>query len=193
LWDVATETGEIATAVIVPSTKTEHFSHVAKQLAKREGFSPKALYSDTWPNKDDFWKELMPGIDGRLGPFHFEKRIISTLCKKHVDCSDAITDLLHALYEYKPGDLERLITALQKGLLLSSTGKCYSTEEIAELRRSKLFRDRYGKYLRKRLREPNTLILMLDDWFCTYKVTSSEPNSRPARGRLDPFCDKVLF
>ena len=29
LWDVATETGEIASAVLVPSTKTTHFAHAA--------------------------------------------------------------------------------------------------------------------------------------------------------------------
>jgi hypothetical protein len=54
VWDVATSTGEIASAVLVPSTKTIHFAHAAQQMAKREGFSPTALYSDTWPNKKEF-------------------------------------------------------------------------------------------------------------------------------------------
>jgi len=35
LWDVATETREIACAVLVPSTKTSDFSHTAKQLSLR--------------------------------------------------------------------------------------------------------------------------------------------------------------
>jgi len=43
LWDVATETGEIAAAVLVPSTKTIHFSHVAKQLSSRINFLPSAM------------------------------------------------------------------------------------------------------------------------------------------------------
>jgi len=33
LWDVATETGKLATAVLVPSTKTTHLSHAAIQLS----------------------------------------------------------------------------------------------------------------------------------------------------------------
>ena len=32
IWDVATATGEIASAALVPSTKTEHFAHAAQQL-----------------------------------------------------------------------------------------------------------------------------------------------------------------
>ena len=32
-WGVATETGEIASAVLVKNTKTENFAHVAEQLA----------------------------------------------------------------------------------------------------------------------------------------------------------------
>ena len=79
-WDVGTETGEIASVVLVPSTSTLHFAHAAGQLVKkREHFRPKAMYSDTWPNKDDFWDRLLPGMEGRLGLFHFQKRIISTL------------------------------------------------------------------------------------------------------------------
>jgi hypothetical protein len=179
-WDVATSTGEIACAVLVPTTKTIHLSHAAMQLAKRDGFSPKALYSDTWPNKKEYWESLFPGIEGRLGLFHYEKRIISTLRKKHIDYMDALTDLLSALYVYCPQDYERLLTALKEGTL-SQSGKKYTSEEVAALRGTKLFRDRYAKFLRKEMREHQTMVQMLDDWFCKYKVTSSD-NSRPGRG-----------
>jgi hypothetical protein len=84
-WDVATSTGEIASAVLVPTTKTIHLSHAAIQLSKRKAFNPKAIYSDTWPNKSDYWESLFSGIEGRLGLFHFEKRIVGALRKKHVD------------------------------------------------------------------------------------------------------------
>jgi hypothetical protein len=33
IWDVATGTGEIAAAVLVPTTKTIHYAHAAIQLA----------------------------------------------------------------------------------------------------------------------------------------------------------------
>ena len=67
VWDAATETGEIvACAVLVPTTKTIHFSHAAIQLARRPNFNPAVMYSDTWPNKDKFWEELFPGLEGRL-------------------------------------------------------------------------------------------------------------------------------
>jgi len=75
-WTVGTGTGEIAAVALVPSTKTEDFAHAAKQLLDRPTFKPFVMYSDTWPSKNTFWSILCPGIEGRLGLFHFEKRII---------------------------------------------------------------------------------------------------------------------
>jgi hypothetical protein len=190
-WDAATSTGEIACAVLVPTTKTIHLSHAAMQLARREGFSPRAMYSDTWPNKKEYWEAVFPNIEGRLGLFHFEKRIISTLRRKHIDYMDALTDLLSALYVYSSEYYEKLLTALKEGTL-SPSGKKYSSQEIADLKGTKLFWDRYSKYLRKDIREPQTMIQMLDDWFCKYKVNSSDP-SHPGRGRLDPIRGVSLF
>ena len=58
LWDVATETGEIACAVLVPSTTTSDFTHAATQLSRRESFNPKAVCSDAWPCKSVFLDAL---------------------------------------------------------------------------------------------------------------------------------------
>jgi len=192
IWDAATSTGEIASIVCVPTTKTIHFSHAARQLMERPRFSPQAMYSDTWPNKKEYWEDLIPNVKGRLGLFHFQKRILRTLRKKHVDFHDAVGDLLMALYEYEAKDYENVLSALKNGTL-SPTGKQYTTEEISDLQLTKYFRVRYGKYLRKQLREPHTMIQRLDDWFCKYKVTASDPDIRPARGRLDPYHNIPLF
>ena len=149
------------------------------------------MYSDTWPSKNTFWSILCPGIEGRLGLFHFEKRIISTLRKKHVDSYDAITDLLSSLYTYHAPDYEHLLNALKEGKM-SSTGHRYSSSEIADLKSSRLFCDRYSKYLWKKLHPAQTIVQNLDDWFCKYRVTAS-PNKRPAHGRLDPVRMVSLF
>jgi len=85
LWDCANENGEIASAVLVPTTKTIHFAHAAQSLTRRTGFNPKATHSDTWPAKSDFWALLFDGILGRLGLFHCTQRIARTLKKNHVD------------------------------------------------------------------------------------------------------------
>jgi len=192
MWDVATSTGEIAAIVCVPTTKTIHLSHAARLLLQHPQFTPDAMYSDTWPNKSEYWESLIPNVKGRLGLFHFEKHILGTLRKKHVDFHDAVGDLLKALYECEAKDYENVLSALKDGTL-SPTGKKYTTEEISDLQLTKCFRVRYGKYLRKKLREPNTMIQRLDDWFCKYKVTSSDPDTRPARGRLDPYHNIPLF
>ena len=189
LWDVATETGEIATAVLVPSTKTIHFAHAARQLAGRECFNPKVMYSDTYPNKSDFWPLLFDNIEGRLGLFHYIQRITRTLQKKHVDYFEAITLLLDAVYSYHSEDFEGVISALKKGHL---GRKPHSDQDIAELRGTRYFRQRYGKYIRKIIRPAHTMVQLLDDWFVRFKVTASE-GSRPARGRLDPRMQMPLF
>ena len=41
--------------------------------------------------------------------------------------------------------------------------------------------------------ETETIKQNLDDWFCKYKVTSSDPANKPARGRLDPVRMIPLF
>ena len=129
-------------------------------------------------------------VEGRLGLFHFDQRIIRTLRRKHVDYSQAVTDLLASLYHYYAPDYEKLLTALKEGKF---TKKKYSSEEIAELKAGKLFRERYAKYIRKIINEPQTIAQNLDDWFCKYKVTSSDPINKPAGGRLDPIKQTPLF
>ena len=176
VWDAAIDTGEIATAVCVPTTQTIHFSHAAKALKKRPGFDPSATYSDTWPCKETYWSSLWPNIKGRLGLFHYEKRILRTIRKNHIDFHSAVTDLMDAIYEFESTDYEKVLVALRDG----SFGKKHTAQDIASLKTTKYFRDRYGKYLRKRSHQPNTMIQRLDDWFCKYKVTSN--GGRPARG-----------
>ena len=58
VWDCTTETGEIAAAVIVGTTKAADLAHAAESLSRRPHFNPKAMYSDTWPHKEGFWKLL---------------------------------------------------------------------------------------------------------------------------------------
>jgi len=189
LWDVATETGEIAAAVLVPTTKTKHFSHAAKQLSLRPNFKPSAMYSDTWPIKSSFWDGMFDGrtIQGRLGLFHCIQRITRTLKKTHSDYFSAVNGLLHSIYRYNEQDYEKLLLALKNGSLSK-----YSDEEISDLKTTKLWRQRYGKYLQKEIRPPATMRAMLDDWFDRYKCSTTNPD-RPARGRLDPLTGETLF
>ena len=191
-WDATSATGEIASAVLVPTTRTEHFAHAAQQLLKRPHFCPSVKCSDAWPNKKECWTSVIPGIEGRLGLIHYQKRIISTLRKKHVDYNEAVTHLLAAMHEHCSDDYEKLLTSLKNGTL-SRAGKKCTSEEISDMKRSSVFRDRYAKYLRKRLHKHETIVQNLDDWFCRFKVTSSDDVNRPAGGRLDPIRMEPLF
>jgi len=189
-WDVGTDTGEIACAVLAPSTKTKDFSHAAQQLTKRPTFAPSVMHSDTWPSKSEHWERLFDGkLQGRLGLFHCVQRITRTLKKKHADHFHAVNGLLNAICKHNEEDYERLLQALKNGTL--SGTKC-TEDDIADLKASKAFRQRCDRYLRKEIRPANVLREMLDDWFDRFKCSSSTA-TRPARGRLDPLTGETLF
>jgi len=189
LWDVSAETGEIASAVLVPTTKTMHFSHAASALTRREGFSPKAMYSDTWPAKTECWNTLFKSsLEGRLGSFHYTQRITKTLKKNHTDHFTSVNGLLNCIYHHNVDDYENLLRALKEGTLSSK----YTDDEIQELRGTKAFRQRHDRHLRKEMRPPHILCSVLDDWHDQFKCTASE-GSRPARGRRDPNAGETLF
>lgn len=191
LWDMGTDTGEIASAVLVPTTKTSDLSHAAIQVTRRSNFKPAAVYSDRWPTKEGYWRTLFGNqVVGRLGLFHFEQRIIRTLRNRHVDYNRALNQLLDCIYYYNQHDYERLLTALKKGTI---GGSAHDEEDIAHLKSTKYFRERYGKFLRKQIRPPNVICERLDDWFAQFKVEASAGSSRPALGRKDPITGENLF
>jgi len=188
LWDCANENGEIASAVLVPSTKTIHFSHAAMALTRRRTFQPVAMCSDTWPAKSHFWSLLFDGLQGRLGLFHCVQRLTKTLKKNHVDHYRAVNCLLNCTCHCNDEDHELLLTALKEGTLST---KC-SDDEISELKATKVFKQRCDRHLRKEIRPPHIMCSMLDDWFDQFKCSSSD-GSRPARGRKDPISGDTLF
>lgn len=191
LWDVATETGEIATAVLVPSTKTKDLSHAAMSLARRPKFAPKAMCSDRRPVKVDYWERVFGSqIEGRLGLFHFTQRIIKTLRKRHIDYFLAINNLLDCVYYYNEDDHEKLLTVHKNGTL---NGKKLTDDDIADLKSTRHFRQRHGKHLRKEIRQPNVMRHKLDQWFARFKCTASEDSTLPEQGRLDPVSREPLF
>jgi len=190
LWDVATETGEIATAALVPSTKTKDLSHAAISLSKRPHFKPKAMYSDRWPIKVEYWEKVFGNkLEGRLGLFHFMQRLTKTMRKRHIDYFLAINQLLDSVYYYNQNDYEALLIALKDGTL---TGKKHTDEDIADLKSTKYFRQRHSKCLRKEIRQPNVMCVRLDQWFERFKCAASE-GSPPALGRFDPVSGDSLF
>ena len=93
-------------------------------------------------------KRLEANCKGRLGLFHFEKCIVSTLKKKHADCLQAVNDSLHCLCTCNSDDCECLLNALKDGSL---TGKRHSSQDIMDLKGTKFFRDRCSESLCKQM------------------------------------------
>jgi len=190
LWDCANESGEISSAVLVPSTKTIHFAHAVGGLTRRPSFKPTGMYSDTWPNKAAFWDLMFKGLEGRLGLFHYIQRMTKTLKKRHVDHYLAISRLTNCIYHYHVANYNNLLKALKEGTL---SGCKYSDSEINDMKNTRIFKQRYDKYLRKEIRPAHIICNMLDDWFDSFKCSTSDQEQHPARGRKDPITGETLF
>ena len=61
------------------------------------------------------------------------------------------------------------------------------------MRNTKTFRQRYGKYLRKEIRAPESMRERMDTWFAMYKCSRSDDSPLEALGRLDPITKETLF
>lgn len=125
-----------------------------------------------------------------MGLFHFEKIIIGTLKKKHADHLDTVSDLLSAMCQCVPKDYDKLLTALKEDGTLNGT--CLDSWEVAELKSTKVFCKQCSKYLHKSMLPMATMVQNLDDWFCPYKVTTTDVEC-PARGRVCPIHGVPLF
>jgi len=145
LWDIGMDAGEIASAVIVPTTKTSDLSHAATQVSRRSNFNPAASCSDRWPTKEAHWAILFGDkVVGRLGLFHFIQRILRTMRKRHADHHRALNQLLDAICVRNQHDCERLLQGLKAGTI---GGRQRNDEDIACLKSTKMFRKRHGKHL----------------------------------------------
>jgi len=174
-----TETGEFATALIVPDTKMSTAAHGLEQVVRRPNFRPKMIYLDTFPHLDDFVKSLFGDtVQGRLGLFHYMHRITSTLRKEHPDFYLAIKGLKAAVYTINENDTFAVHQALRDGTL---NGILHEEEDIADLQKSKAY-NKYGKYLRKRIHSPKLIAKNLEKWWEDFKLEASDGKPE-GRGR----------
>ena len=89
------ESVEIASAVIVPSTKAHDFSHAAEQFSRRYNVRPKCHITEG----DTLWKALFgDGVFHRLGLFHCVNRIRRTLRIDHTHYGTGTTSFQERRY-----------------------------------------------------------------------------------------------
>ncbi|CAJ1938409.1 unnamed protein product [Cylindrotheca closterium] len=136
---IGTETGEIASVLIVPSEEQTHYSHQAAQFSGRPNVCPKVHVSDICPRGTSFLNDIFSGcgITCRLGRFHYLQRITKTLVEDHELCRDAIRALQECLYYYDEGDLAAVMQQISAGNLGKVGGKVCPEEE--QLKRAKQY------------------------------------------------------
>jgi hypothetical protein len=90
---------------------------VQQSIKNHRQFAPGALYTDTCPNNDKFWKTTFGDrLETRLGLFHLIHRIVDTLDPR---CGDlywkCLVGLKECVYEYHQDDEHALLDALLMG------------------------------------------------------------------------------
>jgi hypothetical protein len=83
-----------------------------QELAHRQGFNPKVFYTDTFPHL----KETLEGIFmcmGRLGIFHYLKRVTKTMDLSHPQYHEARVELSECVFEYDAGDIQLVKRVLE--------------------------------------------------------------------------------
>ena len=154
----------ICNMVIVGSGHTSEIDHSMRMMTqKRSGMKKhhdkRAFYTDTWPNSNKFWeRHLGSNTEGKLGLFHYQKRISDKLDPQHVTFHQIRDKLSQCIYRYNNDDMTALRNALLAGTI---SGKIHTEEDIKNLRNSRLW-TRYNKYLRKQIHSGDEIRQRLD-------------------------------
>jgi hypothetical protein len=173
------ESGEVACVALVPSTKNKDAAHALEQIARRPNFHPKAYWSDLYPLNQQFLMSVFgDSIQGHLGLWHFEKQIVETLRKDHIDFKKALRELPGCIYQYNPEHEAAVINALMDGTM---NGKKNSKEDIETMRRKGQFKNNYSMFMQKQYYPAEVSRQKLLEWWCNYKVIAT-PGRPVARG-----------
>ena len=171
-------TNEIIAIAIVPTVKVSEISHLLQQsILKRRQFAPGAVYTDTCPNNDEFWKATFGDqLETRLGLFHLMHRIVETLDPR---CGDlywkCLVQLKKCVYEYHQEDEDGLLDALLTGKF---NGEVFTDDDIKAIRHSKRWNQRFTSFLRKVINHKNIIQTRLKDWVTTYR-DAADDQGRP--------------
>ncbi|CAJ1917928.1 unnamed protein product [Cylindrotheca closterium] len=162
---IGTETGEIASVVIVPSEEQTHYAHQAAQFSRRPNVCPKVHVSDICPRGTRIWNDIFSGcgITCRLGWFHYLQRITKTLVEDHELYRDAIRALQECLYYYDEGDLAAVMQQISAGNLGKVDGKVCPEEN--QLKRAK----QYRQYVRVWSYKATVIQSKLAAWYRKFK------------------------
>jgi hypothetical protein len=161
VWDVATGLLSVACLILVATTRACEWVHAAEELAHRPGWRPNVHYTDTWPSQETLWSLLWPFARGRLGIFHWMKRLTKTLRPEHRDFGKAIRRLSEVAFQCDDSCIYDVETALKDGSL---NGVVHDDDDIADLKASGAFWKRYREYIRKTTHKAGLIAKLLENW-----------------------------
>ena len=100
LFTQGADEGFVSSAVCVDSTKIAEAAHAVEQVARRQNYDPKMIYTDTAQTLSNCFRLIFgPSIAVVLGLFHFMQRLTQHLQPNHPDYYPAIRSLQDCIYE----------------------------------------------------------------------------------------------
>jgi hypothetical protein len=178
VWDVVSGWTEPLTCILTRTTKCEEYLHAMEDLAHREGWEAPLVFTDNWPaNKDQI--EAIFGCQGRLGIFHFMKRIGDTLRQGHSEFNAAMRQLSKTIFAEDESHFEGVKQALRDGHL---GGKKHSELEITALIESGAFKKNYLKYIARKTFDASVIRSKLGLWAEEW-LQKEDPETHEKLGR----------
>jgi len=135
--------------LLVDGGGIEEYIHALEDLAHRPGWAAPVVYSDNWPS-NRVQLEAILGCPGKLGIFHFMKRISDTLRPSHPDYNAATRALSQCIFSWREVDVVGVKGSLKADPpeLGHPKLKTHSDAEIEEMIQSGVFKNRYDRFIR---------------------------------------------
>ena len=166
VWNCVTGNLLVACMLLTKDTSSTEFIHAAEELAHREGWHPMVHYTDTWPSQKKMWACLWIECIGRLGVFHWMKRMADHMRKHHEKFGLCMRELSCTVFSFDEDTVNAVERALADGTL---NGKVHTPEEIQELHSSGVFMRRYKKYIKRATLSVPTINSKLNTWYTKWK------------------------
>jgi len=190
-WNCASSELVAACSIYCETDGKVDFIHAVEELLHRPGWKPSRNFTDTFPNDKDFWDFIWPFCEGRLGIFHWMKRIFSTLHHTHKDYHRAQAALSACIYKMNSQDVSNVKAAVKAGLL--GIKKKFTEEDDFEsywesLVGSPRFLKQFRKYISTETYSVEEIIANLKKWQLDFLDIYDEKKGLYLRSGLTAKC-----
>ena len=169
IWNCTSSELVTAYSIYCAGDGLEECVHAVEEVSHRFGWRPCRNFTDTWPNNEHFWSHIWWFSQGRLGIFHWMKRIFSTMPHAHKDfhLAQAALMISRCIYYMNPQDVANVKKAVKAGHL-GIKKRLTDDHEFEKywrnLHSSPRFMRQFGKYINTQTYDEDTMRANVEAW-----------------------------